>query len=224
MNDEAAGATDRNVVLDDAQFAEVLASFIDTAVAKAQPRDPDPGFAAAYRDLLAARAAASQRVVDAFQTASIEKILLRWLLLGSIKWDPIGLVFERFGGGPSADDARASVPEAADLSARETAFRQRHFGGAAAMHVNLQPTVPSMEVEGRELRVDLYFWSPAAAHCGVVVECAGFQPHAPPADAQPLALPAGVSPLRLTGIDMFRDPVGAVLQLLHAADRLRRAT
>lgn len=231
MMPDAAGQTDRDAVQDDGQFAVALAHFIDAAVAGARPRATDPAFAAAYRTALTARAQANADAVAAFQTASIEKIVLRWLLLASIKWDPLGIVFESFGGDTAAvirarrvAYAQASGPadafaaDAADdeLFARELALRQRWFGSVRTVHVSLQPATTELAIDGRPFRTDLYFWSPAVERFALVAECAGFQPRAAPAIA-PIALPTDLLAMRLAGIDLFRDPVGAVLKVLHAA-------
>ncbi len=246
---ESSGATDRDAVLEDANFEQVLESFIDTAVAKAQPVVRDDAFAVRYRDALVVRAQANRAAVDGFQTSSIEKIILRWLLLAGVKWDPVGLLLEPLGAhGAAAMDMRrqayarfqalaaAQPPEAAGSTARlldavahtglagsdaeflrELALRRGYFDSARTVHVVLQPDTLPIDSEGQAFRPDLYFWSPALEGLALLVECAGFQSHATGgagAGVPPIRLPADFLTLRLTGIEMFRDPVDCVSRVL----------
>lgn len=240
---------DRDVVTSDEAFARATRSFIDAAVANVGDRNDASLFVERYRQTLEARVRANCAVVDAFQSASIEKILLRWLLLGSIKWDPLGIAFDAAVGNqadvvgarqrlcamPEAaadvDVADPKTPEAvsggqgatpdAALCASELQLRRGYFDNGHDVHLALQPRAAPVELEGRPLRIDLYFWSPTCDRFAVIAECAGFQPHAAPGAS---AIPDWVTPrdgccaVRLAGIDVFRDPVGAVLQLLGALD------
>lgn len=253
---DSADSTDRDVALTDEYFSRVLDNFIGAAIAKARPRAADTAFAARYEAALLARARANSDSVDAFQTVSIEKILLRWFVLGSIKWDPVGIVIDRFGTDTRGivEARRAAFAKFRKLAPllhaeqqpegvlehfqetvlggeslrageveflRSLAFRSHYFDSERTVHLALQPVAPPIEVDGAELRPDLYFWSPAVERFAVVVECAGFQPHARPPEAArsgPVALPENFRALRLAGIDMFRDPIGAVLQVFRIVD------
>ncbi|HEX7324656.1 MAG TPA: hypothetical protein VF292_04780 [Rhodanobacteraceae bacterium] len=247
MTLDQSNPNDRDVVANDEAFARVTRSFIDAAVANVAARKDAPSFAERYRQTLEARVRANCAVVDAFQSASIEKILLRWLLLGSIKWDPLGIAFDASEGIPAnvigvsqrlcapsqaaadvADqkmldavrDRQDGAPDVA-LCASERQLRRNHFDSGHDVHLALQPPAAPVELDGRPLRADLYFWNPSDDHFAVIAECAGFQPHVTPrASVVPTLVtpPDGCCAVRLAGIDVFRDPVGTVLQLLGALD------
>lgn len=114
---------------------------------------------------------------------------------------------------------RIAVHEDDEPVFRELAFRKHYVGAADRVHVSLQLPVGRVEAAGTELRPDLYLWIAGVLGAGVIVECGGFHQRAVSGSGlKPLALPGSFRVLRLAGVEVFRDPVGAALKILNAAD------
>lgn len=240
-----------DLVQEDEPYQQLLDGFIDAAVERAATGHGDPLFATGYRDILTRQVLANRRAIDAFQHVSIEKILLRALVLGALKWDPLGLVVAPFERDPRADVrdhrewharflasvrpsavARPAGPELpaaaspalhAPATAAATAesrflellaFRRRAFGTDRTVHLSLAPPFSGIASVDPPLRTDLWFWEPGHPDAGVIVECAGFQPHTRHSAPPPSPPPPAVGALRFSGIDIFRDPIAVCSEIL----------
>jgi len=83
------------------------------------------------------------------------------------------------------------------------------------LHVIMQAGLPQIKVNGKGIRVDLYFWIPSNENCNMVVECDGFLYHG---DRQTFTkdrqrdralTAAGLQCVRYSGSEITNDPVAS---------------
>lgn len=90
-----------------------------------------------------------------------------------------------------------------------------------AIHLTTQPNFPSVRVDGRGIRSDIYFWSPEVIDFGLIVECDGFQFHSSPEafskdrKRDRVLATRGLRTLRFSGAEITKSPVDATRDILE---------
>ena len=107
-------------------------------------------------------------------------------------------------------------------------FKYRYLPLADCYHMTIQPKFPSVQIAGKSIRPDIYFWVPNRPEIEIIVECDGFDYHS---DKQRFtndrqrdrALKAlGYDVLRFSGSEIYADPAGTSGELAeHLASRIK---
>ncbi|MCK7547910.1 endonuclease domain-containing protein [Marinobacter koreensis] len=104
---------------------------------------------------------------------------------------------------------------------RHLTFRYYYLMMDHSVHLTIQPNFPNVQVDGRGIRPDLYFWSPERSEFGLIVECDGFQFHSSPGAFSKdrkrdrvLAI-RGLRTLRFSGSEITNTPVDATRDILE---------
>lgn len=90
-----------------------------------------------------------------------------------------------------------------------------------SFHMTLQPEFPNMEIDGKSIRPDIYFWIPTKPNINILVECDGFDYHSDKGEfssdrKQDSALQQrGYEILRYSATEIAKNPASASFDLFQ---------
>jgi len=106
-------------------------------------------------------------------------------------------------------------------------FKYHYLPLGDSFHLTIQPRFPTIKIEGKSIRPDIYFWVPNRPHINIVVECDGFDYHSDKVrftnDRQRdrTLTSMGYEVLRFSGSEIFRNPFGVSAELgMHLSKRI----
>jgi hypothetical protein len=115
--------------------------------------------------------------------------------------------------------ARGKMPEDERGYLHCLMFKYHYLPLADSFHMTIQPRFPTIKIDGKSMRPDIYFWIPARPDVNIIVECDGYQSHFSKdrfthdrqRDRKLKSL--GYEVLRFSGQEIHRDPVAASAEL-----------
>jgi hypothetical protein len=94
-------------------------------------------------------------------------------------------------------------------------------------HLTLQAGFPNIKIEGKSIRVDMFFWIPAESNFNLIVECDGFEFHSDKDSfikdrkRDRILKSKNFDVLRYSGSEIYNDPLGTASDLFdHLLERM----
>jgi hypothetical protein len=115
--------------------------------------------------------------------------------------------------------SRGKMQEDEQLFLHRLLFKYRYLPLEGSFHMSIQPRFPTIKIDGKSIRPDIYFWIPNRPDINIVVECDGYQSHSSKErftnDRQRdrMLKSLGYDVLRFSGQEISRDPPAASTEL-----------
>lgn len=118
-----------------------------------------------------------------------------------------------------AEFSREKMQEDEQVFLHRLIFKYRYLPLEGSFHMSIQPRFPTIKIDGKSIRPDIYFWVPDRPDINIIVECDGYQSHSSKErftnDRQRdrMLKSLGYDVLRFSGQEIYRDPPAASAEL-----------
>ncbi len=112
-------------------------------------------------------------------------------------------------------------------SIKKLIYRYNFLNLMNEYHLTIQAGFPNIKIEGKSIRVDMFFWIPAESNFNLIVECDGFKFHSDKDSfikdrkRDRILKSKNFDVLRYSGSEIYNDPVGTASDLFdHLLERM----
>lgn len=126
---------------------------------------------------------------------------------------------ETLGEFIDAEFARGKMQEGEQQYLHRLIFKYHYLPLEGSFHMSIQPRFPTIKIDGKSVRPDIYFWIPDRPDVNIVVECDGYQSHSSKdrftndRQRDRMLKSQGYDVLRFSGQEIHRDPPAASAEL-----------